>query len=129
MFSLISDYTKWHYSYALAAIISLAQEFVRFFFNLFSVKLFLKSLFSPIFSIPTNDISSTEISDLAAAFAGGFLTRIIGVLFRLLFIILGLLGGIISILVFMITFVVWVLLPVVVPVLIYLAGAVSLSML
>lgn len=89
----------------------------------------MKSLFSPIFSIPTNDISSTEISDLVAGFAGGFLTRIIGAFFRLLFIALGLLGGIISILLFTFTFIIWVLLPVVVPALIYLAGVVSLSIL
>lgn len=129
MFSLLTDYTKWHYSYALLTIVRLAQEFVRFFFNLFSVTLFFKSLFSPIFSIPVNDISSPEISDMIAAFMGGFLTRIIGAFFRLLLITLGVGLSILSIAFFTFIFIVWVFMPIVLPGIIYLIGVISISML
>ena len=128
MFCLISDYTKWHYSYAVVTIIGLAQEFVRFFFNLFSVSLFLRSLFSPIFSIPVNDMRSPEVSDLVAGFMGGFLTRIVGAIFRGVLIILGLVGSLLSIGFFCVVTVLWICLPVVVLILIYLLGAIIFSM-
>ncbi len=129
MFGLISDYTKWHYSYALVAIVHLAQEFARFFFNLFSVGLFLRSLFSPIFSISLNDVASPEVSDVVAVFMGGVFTRIIGACVRTFFILVGLLSGVVSVIVFSFIGIVWILLPIIFPALIYVLGVVSFSLL
>ncbi len=119
MFSLFVDYTKWHYSQALFTIVELAQEFTRFFLNLFSVALFLKSLFSPIFSIPVNGIGTSEVSDKVAAFVGGVLTILVGAFFRLLLILLGLLCSLLSIVFFTLVLLFWVSIPAVLPLLIY----------
>ena len=70
MFNLFIDYNKWHYTHAIINLFRLAKEFTRFFVNLFSIKLFLKSLFTPVFSIPVNDNSSTYIGDMVAVFIG-----------------------------------------------------------
>lgn len=129
MFGLISDYAKWHYSYALLAIVHLAQEFVRFFFNLFSVTLFLKSLFSPIFSISLNDVSSPEVSDIVAVFMGGVFTRIIGAFVRSLLILIGIICGLMSSLFFVIVGVMWICMPVALPLLVYVLGVVTFSLL
>ena len=119
MFSLIIDYNRWHYSYAIVNIFRLANNFVRFFIGLFSVTLFLKSLFSPIFSLPVSDVYSTEIGDVIESFLGGVLTRILGAIFRLAFIILGLLFCILTVVGFVFIFVVWIVMPIVVIGLLY----------
>ena len=129
MFSLFIDYTKWHYSYAFIRIFRLAQEFLRFFFNLFSVKLFLKSLFSPIFSMSVKDLYSSEIGDMIEAFLGGILTRVLGAIMRSIFIILGLFMCLLTSIVFLCALFVWLLMPIVVIGLLYCLVVISSSIL
>ncbi len=118
MLNLFIDYSKWHYTYALLNIFRLAVEFVRFFLNLFSVKLFLKSLFSPLFSVPLTT-ESNYYGDIIAGFVGGTLVRIIGALFRSVLIICGLGFSLVTIIFFFIAFVIWLILPLVILVTLY----------
>lgn len=111
MFSLFFDYTKWHYTYALLAIFSLMKEFVRFFFNLFSVTLSLQNLFRPVFSIPIDNPEPTYIGDMVATFLGGILMRLLGAFFRSLLILLGILLSMLTIIFFLVVFVGWIFLP------------------
>jgi hypothetical protein len=113
MFSLFIDYSKWHYSYALLNILRLAREFVRFFFNLFSVTLFLKSLFKPIFNVPVDDVDTSFSGDMVAVFLSGILMRVFGAMIRTFFIILGVVCALCSISFFIVTFLLWVFTPVV----------------
>lgn len=119
MLSLFIDYNKWHYSYALLNIFRSAREFVRFFFNLFSINLFLKSLFSPIFSTPVTDTTSEDITDAVAFFIGGIILRVVGAMFRTMLILLGLVFSIITLIMFSVIFVLWLILPLVFVALLY----------
>jgi hypothetical protein len=113
MFSLFIDYSKWHYTYALENIFRLAKEFIRFFLNLFSVTLFLKTFFRPIFSVPVNLHEAEDAVDTVSLIVGGVLIRIFGALFRLLLIILGLFFCMMSVVFFTCVFFVWLLMPVI----------------
>ena len=92
-------------------MLTLTKEFVRFFFNLFSVSLFLKSLFSPIFSIPVNDVRSDEISEMIAVFIAGLFIRLLGAFLRMGFIVVGLFLCISSIVFFTGVFFIWLSMP------------------
>jgi hypothetical protein len=119
MFSLLIDYTKWHYTYAILNIFRLAQEFIRFFLNLFSVTLFAKTLFLPVMSIPVDDIHEAEVSDVIASFLGGLLMRLLGAIFRLIFILLGLVLSGATLIFFVVVLGIWLLTPVVFVALLY----------
>lgn len=119
MFRLFTDYTKWHYMYAVVNILRLAQEFTRFFLNLFSVPLFLKSLVSPIFSVPIYDVESVDVIDWVAVFIGGIVLRIVGAIFRLAFIVLGLFFTVINLVFFAVAFILWLIMPAVFVTLVY----------
>ncbi len=113
MFSLFIDYNKWHYTQALVNIFILAREFMRFFFNLFSVHLFFRSLLQPIFSIPVDDVESQNISDVIAVFLGGIILRIVGAIFRLFFILIGLFLCLLTSVLFVFVFLIWIIMPMV----------------
>lgn len=112
MFSLFIDYNKWHYRYATLNIFRIARDFILFFLNLFSVSLFFRSLFQPIFSIPVDDVDSENISDVMAIFLGGIVLRIVGAIFRLFFISIGLLLSLTTFVFFTFLFIIWILLPI-----------------
>jgi hypothetical protein len=120
MLSFIIDYSKWHYSYALLAVLKLLKEFMRFFMNLFSVSLFIRTLFSPLYSTPVNIKSAQDGADAFGLITGGVLIRILGALFRLVLILCGLMLSILGFIFFCSVFVVWMCMPVVV------AGAIAL---
>ena len=111
MLSLFFDYFKWHYTHAIVTILKLGKEFVRFFLNLFSVSLFLRTLFLPLFSIPVDDVDSSFLSDLVAVYVGGLLIRIMGAIFRSLFIIAGLFFSLLTVLFFSTVFLLWLVMP------------------
>lgn len=113
MFSLFTDYIGWHYKFALVNIFRLGVEFTRFFVNFFSIGLFLRTLFLPLFSVPVDDIDSEDITDTVALFMGGIIVRILGAILRTLFIILGLFFCAITILFFTFTFILWLCVPIV----------------
>lgn len=117
MFNLFIDYNKWHYTYALLNIFRLTKEFVRFFLNLFSIKLFLKSLLLPVFSIPVNDVETETFTDIFAVFLGGIVLRIVGAIFRIFFIFLGILFSLVTIIFFSVLFVLWIFMPLIVMIL------------
>jgi hypothetical protein len=111
MLSLFIDYTKWHYTHAIVGIFRLTREYVRFLLNLFSVALFLRTLFLPIFSIPIDDMRSLDIPDMIATFLASIIIRIVGALARSLLIILGLSLSMLTCIFFATLFVLWVFLP------------------
>lgn len=90
-----------------------------FFLNLFSVSLFIRSLFRPIFSIPVDDVDSENITDVGAVFIGGIVLRIVGAIFRLFFIFLGLLLSLITLLSFTAIFIIWIFLPLLFVIILY----------
>ena len=111
MFNLFTDYITWHYTQAIVSIVRTAKEFVRFFLNLFSVWLFFKTLFLPIFSIPVDDLGSSDIPDMIAGFFGGIIIRLIGALFRLLLIFLGIFLSLLAVLFFAVLLIFWIIMP------------------
>jgi hypothetical protein len=114
MFSFFIDYGRWHYSYAPLAILKLLKEFVRFFINLFSVSLFIRTLFNPLYSSPVNLKSARDGTDTFGLITGGVVIRVLGALFRLVLIICGLVLCMLSFVFFTCVFVIWVCMPIVI---------------
>lgn len=119
MFSLFIDYTSWHYSYALLNILRLGKEFIRFFFNLFSVPLFIRSFFSPIFSVSADLGEADDGADTVALIISAVLMRVLGMILRSIFIVLGLFFSSITFVFFVCIFLLWLVTPIVFVVSVY----------
>lgn len=111
MLELFINYTKWHYTQAIISLFILAREFIRFFVNMFSIPLFIRSLFLPILNIPVNINTKEEIGDIFATFVAGIIVRALGAFVRLMLIILGIFFIILTIVSFSFIFILWLVVP------------------
>ncbi|MBP6948799.1 MAG: hypothetical protein KBC41_03890 [Candidatus Pacebacteria bacterium] len=119
MISLFIDYTKWHYTHAVVGIFVLTREFIRFFLNLFSFSLFVRTLFSPIYSIRVAHIEEDAITDILAVFIVDTIMRLLGAMIRLTSICLALFFSVLTLVFSILLFVTWLTMPVVFLTLIY----------
>ena len=104
-------YLSWHYKYALGNLFSLTKEFIRFFFNFFSIGLFVKTLFLPMFSVKADPGKEVYIIDYIAIIISNLFLRVLGFIVRSCFIAVGVLSIVlVSILMTGILFV-WVFMP------------------
>ncbi len=104
-------YLSWHYKYALGNLFSLTKEFIRFFFNFFSIGLFAKTLFLPMFSVKADPGKEVYIIDYIAIIISNLFLRVLGFIVRSCFIAIGVLSIVlVSILMTGILFV-WVFMP------------------
>lgn len=109
--SVFFDYFVWHYRYALPHLFSIFGEFVRFFFNLFSIKLFLLTLLKPLFGVQ-GSFEKQDVSEVVALFAANIMMRVVGFVLRVVLIVVGLSLIFVTVVVALFASVVWFLLPV-----------------
>ncbi|MEN9880845.1 MAG: hypothetical protein RLZZ308_28 [Candidatus Parcubacteria bacterium] len=109
---MLFSYFFWHYRYGLLGLFSITGEFVRFIFNLFSINLFIRTLFLPIFSAQITLKDRVVDEDIVAVLVTKVVMRIIGALLRTLFIFLGFASIAVVLIGMLITITLWVLLPV-----------------
>lgn len=105
------SYIFWHYRYGVPHIITLTIEFVRFIFNLFSINLFLRTLFNPMFSVQISLKDRVVDEDIIAIIISKGVMRIIGALLRSFFILLGLFSILCTIVVMTLVLVAWIAFP------------------
>ncbi len=84
-------YIKWHYTDAFIDLIGVIRNFLFFFYNLFSIKILFKTLFSPFHRMTeVYDKRGFKLEKLAEAFIVNSLMRVVGALLRFMLIIFGL---------------------------------------
>ncbi len=83
-------YIKWHYTDAFIDLIGIIRNFLFFFYNLFSIKILFKTLFSPFHRMTeVYDKRGFNLEKLAEAFIVNSLMRAVGALLRIMLIITG----------------------------------------
>jgi hypothetical protein len=105
------SYMKWHYTKAIQDLVRIVFNFVWFFYELFSITIFLKTFFSPFRRLGEGYGNMLNLSLLFQTFILNTLMRFVGVLLRSVFILLGCFFIIFSIAVGTAFLVAWVLTP------------------
>lgn len=105
------NYVVWHYRYGLPHLFLITKEFVRFVFNLFSINLFLRTLFLPMFNLQGSARGEEVLADAISIVVGNLVMRVIGLVLRVSLIALGI-GCILLVIALMTTVIAfWTFLP------------------
>ena len=105
------SYISWHYTSAFLEIFSIWRNFLVFFYNLFSIPLLLKTLFSPWKRLDENKPSILNFEDFFSVIIVNTLMRLIGAVMRIFVIFTGVLTLIFSFIVGFLFVLFWPLLP------------------
>ena len=117
---LITEYLNWHYGKALTELLDLEKNFLWFFYHQFSIKLLLKTLFTPFFRIQ-EEYKGFNLENLFSNLVANTVARVVGFIFRSIVIFIGILTEGAVILMAIPVFIAWTALPAVVIILIFLA--------
>ena len=104
-------YLKWHYTKAIVDYYRIVFNFIWFFYNLFSIKLSLQTLFSPFHRLSETYEGGVHFEKFFEAVIVNSLMRLVGFLLRTFLITIGLAFIIASIILGAFFFIVWVLAP------------------
>ena len=104
-------YVKWHYTQAVVDLIGIVKNFLWFFWEFFSIKLLLKSLFTPFHRLGQQYKGGLDLSNLAETILVNTLMRFVGFLLRSFLILLGILCILLTFVVGIFFLVAWVLAP------------------
>ncbi len=109
---ILPIYLNWHYTKAPFRVISLGVHFVSFILYLFSVKILLKTFFSPWRRL-SEDYSEgiTNPGEIAASLVVNTMMRFVGAVIRTVTIVIALILSILVIVSSLVLFVYWLLLP------------------
>lgn len=104
-------YISWHYTKAISDLINLFKDFTWFIWNMFSIKILLKTLFVPFQKLSVKSTKKFDIQEYFSALATNLLMRLLGFVMRTFFIVLGLLSLVFFTALSAIFFLVWLVLP------------------
>ena len=110
----LKEYVLWHYSGAFQDMIELEKNFLWFGYNFFSIPLFLKTLFSPMFRLTAKVSRGIDVETFFEILVGNIFARIAGFFFRAVVIVFGIAFEVLLLLFFIPFVILWVLLPAVV---------------
>ncbi|MFM2424137.1 MAG: hypothetical protein RLZZ70_528 [Candidatus Parcubacteria bacterium] len=122
IFSLVSDYLRWHYSTALVQYIRLIRNWWWFVGEFFSITLLLETLFTPL----TLKAQKPGKSSRVAAMLVALISRLGGACIRIGTIIAGLSLMTLGVIVSIIGYIVWLIAPAI-PLLFLIIGSVLFS--
>jgi hypothetical protein len=104
-------YVVWHYVYAAPRLVRMNFEFSRHMLAFFSVGLFVKTLFRPLFNADIVVTQDSMVSDTISLAVSKMVMIIFGACLRFVFIVCGLVSAFITCGVMVGVLLVWVLLP------------------
>lgn len=111
LFLIAPYYISWHYTKALSNLVDLFKNFMIFIWNMFSIKILLKTLFVPFQKLSVKSTKKFDAQEFFSALVTNLLMRFIGFIVRAFFILLGIMSlGLFSIF-FSLFFVIWMILP------------------
>ena len=117
---LIIEYLNWHYGKALTELLDLEKNFLWFFYHQFSIKLLLKTLFTPFFRIQ-EEYKGFDLENLFSSLVANTVARVVGFIFRSIIIFMGILAEGAIILAAIPVFIAWIALPAIIIILVFLA--------
>jgi hypothetical protein len=103
-------YIKWHYSRGIKEVVNTAENFIRFLFHFFSLKLLFSTLFSPWRRLHEN-YNKADLGDMASSLLVNFIMRIVGFISRMIIILIGVLCIISAALLALVAFAAWLFYP------------------
>lgn len=112
MLTYSRDYLSWHYRYGVLRFFIVVKEIVRFIFNLLSIRLFLRTLFAPMFNVRADIYATKELSDMVAMTVSNLMLRVVGFILRLAFILIGFMGAVCVLFIGLILLICWIFLPI-----------------
>jgi len=89
IFTLMFDYIGWHYTKAYKDIVSVWKNFLQFFYNFFSIKVLLATLFSPLKKMHEERKPGLNFEDLFSVLLVNTIMRLVGLLVKSIIIIIG----------------------------------------
>jgi len=111
-FLLITPYyLKWHYSKAIFSIFEIWKNLMWFLWNFFSIKILLKTFFSPFERLKEKYSGGLDIENFMSAMIVNLIMRLIGIVIRTTIIIFGLLVCIFFVILGIFGFIIWFFLP------------------
>lgn len=105
------QYLSWHYRYGLLHLFSITKELVRFTYSLFSIGLFFRTLFKPMFSIETSTRDVELVPDIISLIVSNVVLRALGFFFRACLIVAGVTSIIFVILSMTVIILLWTFFP------------------
>lgn len=121
------QYVAWHYQYGLPHLFLITRELVRFVFNLFSISLFLRTLFKPMLSLQGSTKGEEIPVDVVSIIVANLVMRVLGFLTRTILILSGIVGITLTILSMSIIIILWTFLPLIILLGVYLSMEVILN--
>lgn len=112
IFSLVSSYVIWHYTIGLRDIIQVWKDLFYFFGRFFSIKLLIKTLFSPFERLHEGYKRDLNVGSIVDTFIFNLLMRVIGFVVRISTIFLGLCVQVVWVILGFVALIVWITLPV-----------------
>lgn len=113
--ALIKEYISWHYGTALKEIIVLERNFLWFGYHLFSIKLLLSTIVSPLYRIHESYKGLGSMEMLMENAVANIVSRAVGLVFRTIVIILGILFEALLAMAILPVLIFWLLLPLIIP--------------
>lgn len=110
---LIESYFSWHYGRAFVDMFHIWTNFLWFFFNFFSVRALVSSLFDPWKRMGEEYPRGLDITGTISTFVVNALMRMVGIMMRLMILCIGLAFMSVTFVLGIIASIVWALMPVV----------------
>ncbi len=108
---MILDFLKWKFIYSNRSFLRAWFEFLKFGLNIFSVRILLKTFFSPWHKYWSSYPLGFNPKDAFFVFFGNMMSRVVGMILRTIFILAGIIFEIFIFFFGAFLFLVWVLWP------------------
>lgn len=110
---IIPHYVSWHYTKAISDLVVLFKNFIWFIWNLFSIKILLRTLFVPFQKLSVKSTKKFDIEGVMSALVTNFLMRLVGFMIRTFFIFAGIFILAVFIIFSVMFFILWLITPLV----------------
>jgi hypothetical protein len=108
---ILGSYAKWHYGRAVRELVNISHNIIRFLSHFFSLKLLLKTLFSPWRRLQESYKGGLDVSNFLSSFIVNSLMRLVGFIFRSVILGIGVIALTITFLLSVSAFVIWIFFP------------------
>lgn len=112
VFNLIFYYFGWHYTKAYRDIFSLWGNFLNFFYNFFSIRILLSTLFSPFKRMGEERKRAFDFEDMFSVAIVNTIMRVVGFIVKSTIIITGAVAIIAVLILGLVSLIAWTLAPV-----------------
>jgi hypothetical protein len=108
---ILWGFFAWHYTTASRQILLVWSNYLRFYWEYFSVPLLIKTLLSPWHNQAETYSRGFDLKEYSTVFLGNLISRFLGAIVRTVVIIIGLLFSLAALLAGSFVFVLWLLWP------------------